>query len=356
MIFDYLIVGGGFAGLSTAYYLLKEKAGTVCLLEKEAAPGRSASGQNASMINRLADDPLTSLLSTEGADAFVSEFTAHLRGIDFKKTRTLYIGKKRDLRKYAAASISRRAALRKYPFLKNAAFDAAIECADDAVAETRSVARALAAHCRKSDGMKMICSAQARPRRAGRFFEVRVNGKTLRSPVLVNAAGAWAGEVAAGAGGKKIPIFPRRRHLFVTQKISWAKRSWPIVWDVSRNFYFRPEKSGLLVSPCDETQMKPGPAPFNASAEHLARTKLLQIFPEAGGVKFRHGWAGLRTFSKDGLPVIGWDPKVNGLFWAACLDGHGLTTCAFLGKLSARLIQGKPVDTRLAKTLSPARF
>jgi glycine/D-amino acid oxidase-like deaminating enzyme len=87
--------------------------------------------------------------------------------------------------------------------------------------------------------------------------------------------------------------------------------------------------------------------------EHLAE-KIQNFIPALSRVSISKGWAGFRTLSTDGRFVIGWDPKVKGLFWVAGLGGHGVTTSSAVGALAAELILSGP-DKR-SDPFSPARF
>jgi len=73
-------------------------------------------------------------------------------------------------------------------------------------------------------------------------------------------------------------------------------------------------------------------------------------------------WGGLRTFSPDGLPVVGFDPGADGLFWLAGQGGYGIQTSPALSKLAAALVAGRDTPAELARkgvsaaALSPRRF
>ena len=73
-------------------------------------------------------------------------------------------------------------------------------------------------------------------------------------------------------------------------------------------------------------------------------------------------WGGLRTFAPDGLPVVGFDPGTEGLFWLAGQGGYGIQTSPALSRLAAALVAGRGVPDDLARegisaaSLSPRRF
>ena len=199
-------------------------------------------------------------------------------------------------------------------------------------------------------------AARSKPfaRRVSMNSKLSVNGETIKTKVLVNASGAWANTVAKMAGATELPLHPCRRHLFVSPPLDWVDASWPFVWDVSHDIYFRPEGEGLLLCACDQQELPPGDPPVDEAVQELLAEKIQNYIPALSRVSISKGWAGFRTLSADGRFVIGWDPKVKGLFWVAGLGGHGVTTSSAVGALAAELISGGP-DKR-SDPFSPDRF
>jgi D-arginine dehydrogenase len=190
--------------------------------------------------------------------------------------------------------------------------------------------------------------------REGRVAAVVTAEGAIQTGVLINAAGPWATTVAKLAGAVEAPLHPCRRHLFVTAPISWVNRKWPFVWDVTHEFYFRPEAGGLLLCPCDQEEMAPCDAPTDESVTELLFEKIQRHLPALSDVAIKNRWAGFRTLSSDGRFVIGWDPKVRGFFWVAGLGGHGVTTSSAVGALAAKLILNPNESS--GEEFSPARF
>jgi glycine/D-amino acid oxidase-like deaminating enzyme len=200
-------------------------------------------------------------------------------------------------------------------------------------------------------------------RREDGIFRVEAAGTAFRTRILVNAAGAWACEIARLARASVVPLVAYRRHLFETPALPGVPKRSPFVWHVSREFYFRPLEKGVLVSPCDRT---PVPAASGAdpgagetvdpAAESSLRRKLGAVSKKLSQARFVKARSGLRTMAPDGRFVIGQDPKLRGFFWVAGLGGHGVTTSFSVGRLAADMIIGKKVDAGLKAALSPGRF
>jgi len=188
----------------------------------------------------------------------------------------------------------------------------------------------------------------------GRLESVTCGERKISTRRLVNAAGAWASEVAALAGAVPCPLTPFRRHLVYTGAWDTVAADWPYVWDLSRDVYFRPESSGLLLSPCDHTNAEPGVPSTSPAALDLLEDKLRGAFPALADLPVARSWAGLRIFAPDGRFVLGPDPRVAGFYWAAGLGGHGVTTSPAVGAQVAEAILSP--ETAERSVFSPNRF
>ena len=185
----------------------------------------------------------------------------------------------------------------------------------------------------------------------GEGWEVQTSKKTFNARWVVNAAGAWANEVAQLAGLSPIDLTPMRRTAAMIEAPVEASE-WPVVHSISGNLYFKPEGTSLMVSPQDET---PSP-PMDAFPEDLDIAIALDNFSKISDYPVnhvQHSWAGLRTFAPDRLPVVGPDSNSNGFFWLAGQGGFGVQTSPALGKLTAdSILNNKPIE----QTIHRQRF
>jgi D-arginine dehydrogenase len=117
----------------------------------------------------------------------------------------------------------------------------------------------------------------------------------------------------------------------------------------------------LLLSPADEHLSEP----CDAQPEELDVAIAIDRFEQATGAtikRVKHQWAGLRVFSPDRTPVVGFDSSAKGFFWLVGQGGYGIQTAPALGRLAAALAQGQQVPADLvaagveAAPLSPSRF
>jgi D-arginine dehydrogenase len=183
---------------------------------------------------------------------------------------------------------------------------------------------------------------------------------------VVNAAGAWADEVALMAGVQPIGLVPKRRTAVLIDlpddvRLRASLATWPMVTNLADTFYFKPESGRLMACPSDETPL----APCDVQPEELDVATAVARIEEVTTLQVRrvtHKWAGLRSVVVDEAPVLGEAPDAPGFFWAAALGGFGIQSAPATGRAVATLVAtGRlPDDMRRADfneaTLSPARL
>ncbi len=377
---DILIIGGGVAGLSTAYFLGKKGARSVLVLEQEKDLGGHSSGRNAGMLRQAVSDPILAELAKLSCAYFEKLGRGDWKGFKLRRHGSLLLAKgsqvaelKRIARSMARIGIktkwlSHREVENKVDLLENGDFSRGLFCPSDAMLELSPLLRGFLKNLDKK-GIRVWRGKELKDVRrlpAGKAgvsggFVVHAGGKEIFTKKIVNAAGAWALWVAQKAGASSPPLTPYRRHLYLapsSQLLTPSFSEWPFVWDVSHDFYFRPTPQGLLFSPCDRLAEKKGDRQerVNPAMKFLLKKKLDRFSKTLGKLRFGHGKSGLRTMAPDGRFVVGKDPRCEGFYWVAGLGGHGVTTCFSVGRLAADVILGKKADNRLVKALSPGRF
>lgn len=197
------------------------------------------------------------------------------------------------------------------------------------------------------------CVASAR-RTAGRWTVTMADGRTVSAAVVVNAAGAWADEVAAVFGAAPVGLRALRRSAFMVDAPPGAGA--PMIADVDDAFYLKPDAGKLLCSPADETPQEPG----DARPDETEIARAIDVINEVTTLNVRHvlsSWAGLRNFVADRNPVVGFDPAVDGFFWYAGQGGYGIQTAPALSRTGAALVRGEPIPADVAQRgLTPAEL
>jgi D-arginine dehydrogenase len=177
----------------------------------------------------------------------------------------------------------------------------------------------------------------------------------VAAELIVNAAGAWADEIAALAGVAPIGIQPYRRTIVQLRTEPAAPADLPLVLDAEERFYFKPEVGGRLwVSPHDETPCAPGDCAAEEIDVALAVDRLQQVL-DWEVQRVEHSWAGLRSFAPDRLPVYGFSPGEPGFFWCAGQGGFGIQTAPAAAKLAAALLLDEAPDPMVA-AIDPAPY
>ncbi|MGB8624437.1 MAG: FAD-binding oxidoreductase, partial [Paracoccaceae bacterium] len=194
--------------------------------------------------------------------------------------------------------------------------------------------------------------------RTGTGWRVETGKGEFEAALLVNAAGAWVDGVAEMAGVAPLGFTPMRRSIAVLPAPGGHDVSrWPMVIGVSEDWYARPEAGKLLVSPAEEDPQEPHDAWADdmVLAEGLARYEAMVTEPVT---RVETSWAGLRTFSRDRVMVVGFDPDEPAFFWHAGQGGNGFQTSPAASQLVADLAAGRQpeLDADLVAQLSPGRF
>lgn len=368
---DFLVIGGGIAGVSVACEL--SAAGSVVLLEMEDAPGYHATGRSAAVLSENYGPPLWSRLVSasrtflEGPpDGFSEVPLVGPRGALF-----LALEDEQDTLRRQADEMRQRGAtldlmpasdaLRLCPVVRTDRFALALYepgCLD---IDTNAL---MAGYLRRfrANGGRLVAGARVeRLSRAAGVWCAATAGGRFEAPVVVNAAGGWVREVAAMAGLGPRNVVPFRRTAVTFDPPADADiRHWPMTFDVAETFYFKPEAGRIMVSPVD---MEPS-APCDAQADELEVAIAIDRIHSWTTMQVRmvrHKWGGLRTFAPDHEPVIGPDPDEPGFVWLAGQGGNGVMAAAAAARLAAGLATGAgaPADIAAlgvtAEAVSPGR-
>jgi D-arginine dehydrogenase len=372
MTHDFIIIGAGIAGASLAYELAQSSR--VCLLEGEARPGLHATGRSAALFAPTYGGREIRAITRASRAFFASPPAGFGEHRLLARRGCLYIARddqRERLRRMAegirasggeVASISAAEALERVPRLRR---DYIAEAAYDAEAMDIDVDALQQGFLRgaRAAGATLVVRHWLRVAwRQNGDWSVALSDREVRAPVLVNAAGAWADEVAGICGARPLGLQPlRRTALLVDAPDGVDVRAWPTVIDADEMFYFKPDAGKLLLSPADETPDSPGDAQPD-DLDVAIGVDRVQAALDLDVRRVSHRWAGLRTFCPDRVPVVGYDAQVPGFFWCAGQGGYGIQTAPALARVAAALARQEalPADVEAeglaADDLSPRRF
>jgi D-arginine dehydrogenase len=198
--------------------------------------------------------------------------------------------------------------------------------------------------------------------RTGEHWQVRCGTHSIVTPVIINAAGAWADVVATRCGARPLGVQPKRRSIAVVpMPADKPFQHWPMVTDVGETWYAKPQSGKLIVSSADATAVDP----HDAWADDMAIAEGIDRLMQATTLEVTHidhSWAGLRTFALDGNPVVGFDPHTDGFFWLAGQGGYGIQSCPALSETAAALARRTPLPAHVldhglvTAHIAPERF
>lgn len=369
---DFIVIGGGIAGASTAYQLADE--GRVALLEKEEQPGYHTTGRSLAVhtvtygppsINRLAKASLPFILNPP--EGFADAPLSHPLGLMFVATRE----QEQDLYKLLdwvkqvsphIHEISVEEALKKVPILNAEKLSAAIYDEQTISLDVHALHQGYIRGMTQRGG-DLICNAgvSGLERTNGRWV-VETPAGIFSAPIIVNASGAWADVVADMAGTRTIDIRPLRRTCIAFPAPDGIDpKGWPCVMDTNDDWYFKPDAGAFVGSLADETpdtprDVQPEELDVAMAVDRIETNTSLSIR------KLTQKWAGLRSFVKDKELVIGYAPDVEGFFWCAGQGGYGIGSAPAYSRAAAALIMGRELPEDLtelglkAEHLAPERL
>lgn len=355
---DFLVIGGGIAGTSTAARLAP--LGKTLLLEAETALGYHASGRSAALF-----EANYGLASTVALSRASDDFHRNAHGGFLSPRGLMLIGKKDEAEAFEQACahlnmapVALETAFDKVPVLNPASvgFAAFHEAAYDI--DTDLQIQTFAKTTRAEGGAVLTGQSVTAIRRIPEGWQVTANGTDHSARMLFNCAGAWVDKIAEMAGIAPLGFTPLRRSMArIPAPGGHDVSGWPMLLGVREDWYAKPDAGKLLVSPAEEDPQEPHDAWADdmVLAEGLARYEDMVTEPVT---RVEHSWAGLRTFSPDRNLVIGPARDDAGFFWVAGQGGYGFQTAPAASRLVADLVAGRPseLDAATLAALTPRRF
>jgi len=369
-----LIIGAGIAGASLAWRLAR--AGRpVVLIEREPQPGMHSTGRSAAMFMESYGPPGVRALTRASRDFYQHPPAGFAEAPLLSPRHALFVataGQQAALARMQAdlaasgttmVLLNSELLAQAAPALKPDLFQNALLDEQGYDMDVHALLQGFLRGARQA-GARLLTGVQ--PLRAahdGQRWRVALSdGNELVAHTVVNAAGAWADELAALFGAVPIGLQPRRRSAFtfrVPEGVDLAR--WPMVADVDEAWYFKPDAGQLLGSPANADPVPP----HDVQPEEFDIALGIHLIQEATNLRIERPtatWAGLRSFVADGDLVIGFDDACPGFFWLAAQGGYGIQSAAGASLLAASLIAGQPLPAELAahgvepRVVSPLRL
>ncbi len=350
---DVVVVGGGFMGASSAFFL-RQRNRSVILVERDLV-GQQASGVNFGNVRRQARDmtelPLANrsraiwgrLQSLLGEDA---EFlpSGHIRVCYDHEWIGSLESYARDAREYGLEleMISRNTLAARFPFLGQGAIAGSFS-PEDGHANPRLAAPAFGRAAARAGAQVLEKTEIVSIEKTGEDFElVTADGRLLRAPAVLVTAGFWGGKLSAQLG-EPVPIIAQGPQMAVTEPLPY--RIQPVVGVATsipeETVYIRQVTRGNVVygggprGPAHADIRRAYVVPDNSLSQF---GQVRRLIPALAGARVIRTWSGIEGYLSDQSPIMGPSARTTGLFYAFGFSGHGFQLGPGVGDVMAELI------------------
>lgn len=365
---DVIIAGAGIAGVSLAANLPASLK--TIILEMEERPAYHTTGRSAAMYEPNYGPPPMLAFTRASYEFFTSPPAGFADGPLFIKRDTLLFEAEGQsaytekllangdaLQELSEAEATRIAPILRAGYAKRSFLDLKTGDLDVDLLHAGYLRQF------KAQGGTLVTSAEVTglERKDGGWIVTTKKG-TFTAPLFVNAAGAWGDVIAARAGMKSVGLVPKRRSIGIIPAPAIPRpMDLPMMTDVGETWYVKPQSGKLIVSSADATPVEP----HDAYADDMAIAEGIDRLMTATTIEVERlegSWGGLRTFTPDGSPAVGFDQSTEGFFWLVGQGGYGIQSAPALSRTAAAMLQGMPVPDDVSRagldpaTISPARY
>ena len=365
---DFIVIGGGIMGASTAYHLAQRGCKNVVLLEKEEFHGQGATGRCAGGVRYQFSTEINIRLSQISLP-MIERFPEELgQEVDFQKAGYLFLlNNEKDIATFerninlqhslgvmtewlSGDEVRKRLPMMKLKDIVKAAFNGNEGLVDPngLVMGYINAASKLGVNAINEvevTGMKII---------SGKVAGVETNQGNIDAPVVINCAGRWAGQITKFAGFD-IPIKPLRRQMLVTTPLQGIPEDFPMVIDFAQSLYFHREGEGILTGMSNQDEKYGFDQSVDSDFELFNMERAIERMPILETAGLTSHWAGLYEVTPDAHPIYGKTP-VDGLFLVGGFSGHGFMHGPVSGKLMSEIILDDEFKTLDVSMLDLARF
>ncbi|HTG91574.1 MAG TPA: FAD-binding oxidoreductase [Pyrinomonadaceae bacterium] len=351
---DVVIIGSGIVGSSVAYHLADAGCTNVLVIERDAHQGKGSTGKSMGGVRAQFTTPVNIQMSHYSIDFFsrFDETVGH--PADYRPHGYLFCATSERHLEYLKANrerqiahgvtnvelVSREDIVEILPQLRADDILGGTFCPTDGFVDPHSVMMGFMLNAREK-GVRLWLDTEVKGIKveSGQVRGVETTRGPVATPVVVNAAGAWAARVAQMAGAE-LPVEPLRRQLVPTEPFAGLPKRFPMVIDMSTGFHFRREGQGILLAWNDPEETPGFKTEFDETFIEKILTRAASRVPclAEAGVNPRRAWAGLYEMTPDHHAIIGPAPNVDGLFFVNGFSGHGVMHSPASGRITADLV------------------
>ena len=351
------VVGGGIAGASAAYHLLKaDRSLEIILVEAEDQLGYHTTGRSAALLLENDGTESTRSIVQASVDFLLNPPEGLTENVFVRPRDVMHIAtfeqsasvdrflEENSNGRIPTKEISKSEAKKRFPALREQGLDRVVVDEGAGDIDVHCLHQAYLNNFRKNGGQIKPSTRIDSATRNGDHWNLETKMGDIPVDLIVNAAGAWGDQVATRAGVEPVGLQPRRRTAFTVNSSEPNIQKWGMIADIDLQFYCKPDGQQLLCSLAEENPSEPCDAKHDEADVALA----IERINTATTLDIRSvqtAWTGLRTFAPDRSMVIGPDTNDDSFFWCVGQGGTGIMTSPGVGRLLADLFTaGKPSE------------
>ena len=350
---DIVIIGGGISGVSIGYFLVKNGAKNVVILERDfltaGATGRCGAG-----IRQQWGSEINCVLTQFSCNFFENavEELGYTDDVEFQQGGYMLLVANQDELTQTKKNIAlqnnlginsrlldTQQASQLAPILdKNSIIAAAYHDKDGHLNPFKTTQAFAGAFTRLGGHIYTETTVVGIKAENGRITGVDTNRGHIATPVVVNAAGGYTGMIATHVGAN-LPLYAERHNILVTEPVEPILST--MVMSLSLNFYCQqvPHGSFVMGRSCPNQPRDLRITADSTFPENMAKT-VTSIMPKLKNLRMLRQWAGLYNMSPDKHPIYDELPGVKGFYIAAGFSGHGFMLGPATGQIMAEVILG----------------
>jgi sarcosine oxidase subunit beta len=370
---DVVIIGGGIVGSSIAWHLSAAGGGKVLVIERESAQGKGSTGKSMGGVRAQFSTPVNIQMSLYSIPFYARFDEAMGYPCGYRSQGYLFVATSQSHLNYLRANFERQRSLglttvqlltseeivRMLPLLRSDDILGGSFCSSDGFVDPYSAMNGfMAAAIEHGATLWKKTEVTGIEGDSRGVCAVETTQGRVATRTVVNAAGAWARQVAALVG-VDLPVEPLRRMLVPSEPFDDFPHSSPMVIDMSNGFHFRPEGKGFLMAWNDPDETPGYKSDFDPAFVEKILIRAANRVPvfENLAVNPKRAWAGLYEMTPDHHAILGPVAQVPGFFLANGFSGHGVMHAPATGKIVADLIvNGKTTVVDDASVLGLGRF
>jgi sarcosine oxidase, subunit beta len=371
---EVVIIGGGVVGASVAYHLAARGCRDVLVLERGARPGEGSTGRATGgfraqfgtevnvRLSLLAREKLLRFRDETGVDPGFRQcgYLFVARSADESDALVSAQGVQRECGLAEARAVGTDEVARLNPAVNLEGVAGGVYCPSDGFIRPLEILRGYAEAASRL-GVRFeygVAVEGFRVGGGGRVAGLSTKAGEVSAGAVVNAAGAWAGEVARLACSE-VPVTPLRRQVAITRPFALLPEEMPMTIFVGDGFHLRVRDGRVLLLWPDEPRASD---PFDTSVDDDWLGEVIRkahaSVPVLRGAEIDRAacWAGLYEMSPDRHALLGQAPGFDNFYLANGSSGHGVMHSPALGQLLAEIILDGSARTLDTHALRPSRF